>query len=102
MPTSNKTTAEQIRDTVVEAYLESGKSLTAAEIAQRLGWSASKVYKAMRDGHGSVEGIATYEDSRESHSTSYKMFVTGSHKVWVYRPTMATLRQMILELRAKP
>lgn len=95
-----ETPALQIRSTVVEAFLESGKALDAAQIAERLGWSVTKVRRVLNDAHGCVEGLETYQDTRESHSRNFPGFTQGAHKVWVYRPTLSTLRALVLELRA--
>jgi hypothetical protein len=89
-----------IRDAVVEAFLEAGKALDASEIARRLGWSVSKVRRVMGDNGGCVRGLQTYQDHRPSESRNYPGMVTGSHKVWLYKPSLEALRALVLELRA--
>jgi len=91
---------QQIRSTVVEAFLETGKAVDAAQIAERLGWSVSKVRRVLKDAHGCVTGLVTYQEGRQSHSRDYPAFTAGAHKVWVYEPGQGTLRALILELRA--
>ena len=89
----------QVKTAVVEAFLETGKSLDANEIATRLDWSVSKVRRIMADAHGCVDGLVVTEEHRPSYSRNYASMQSGSHKVWVYEPTLATLRAMINELR---
>ena len=89
----------EIKVAVVEAFLETGKALDATEIAARLGWSVSKVRRVISEAHGCVDGLVAREDRRESQSRNYAAFTTGAHKVWVYLPTMETLRAMIIDLR---
>jgi hypothetical protein len=85
---------------VVEAFLETGKAVDAPQLAERLGWSVSKVRRIIAANHGSVDGVSVRQEGRESLSKSYQGHVTGAHKVWVYRPNYGTLRTLILELRA--
>lgn len=94
------TPEQQIRSTVVEAFLETGKALDVPEIAQRLSWSDSKVRRILRAHGGSVNGVSAREESRESHSRNYPGMASGRHNVWVYRPTLEALRALVLELRA--
>lgn len=98
--TDPKTAREtQIKEAVVEAFLETGKALDANDIAARLGWSVSKVRRLISEAHGCVDGLIAREDRRESHSRNYAAFTAGVHKVWVYLPSMETLRAMINDLR---
>lgn len=97
-----KRNAEQelaLKNAVVEGYLETGKEQTVAQIAERLGWSTSKVYKVLRDSHGAPHGVEVRESRSESYSTSYRSFQSGSHKIYVYTPSLSTLRQLILDAR---
>ena len=99
---STKRNPEQelaLKNAVVEGYLETGKEQTAVQIAERLGWSPSKVYKVLRAAHGAPQGVEVRESRSESYSTSYRGFQSGSHKVYVYTPSLSTLRQVILDAR---
>jgi len=89
---------EQIRKAVTEAYLETGKALDVPAIAQRLGWSESKVRRVLDEHRGAPDGIAAMQDFREST----KNFVGGGRKVWVYTPAPWYLRELILGLRGAP
>jgi hypothetical protein len=88
-----------IKVAVVEAFLETGKALDANEIAARLDWSVSKVRQVIKAAHGCVDGLTPHQESRESNSKSYPGFTAGAHKVWVYQPSLETLRAMINDLR---
>jgi DNA-binding IclR family transcriptional regulator len=90
---------EAIRTTALEAFLETGKALDVNEIATRLGWSASKVRRVLVGAHGCVDGLMAHQESRASYSMSYRNTQSGAHRVWVYKPTLETLRDMINDLR---
>lgn len=92
-------TEEQVRSAVIEGWLETGQGLSAEDIAQRIGGNAASVRRMMAKSHGCIKGLIAGEDWRPSYSKSYTHIQTGSHKVWVYRPTGDTLRIMIQELR---
>lgn len=89
----------QVKGAVVEAFLETGKALDAQEIATRLGWSVSKLRRVMTEAHGCVDGLVPSQEYRPSYSANYASMQSGAHKVWVYEPTLETLRAMINELR---
>lgn len=98
---TKETNERQLRDAVVEAYLETGKALDVKEIATRMGWSESKVRKVFTAAGGCVTGLDLRQEGRESYSRNYPGMTAGAHKVWVYMPTRQTLREMILQLRGK-
>lgn len=87
--------AIEIRDAVIEAYLETGAALDVAQIATRMGCSPTKVRRIMAASNGCVAGLETRQANRENQSN----MVSGSHKVWVYAPSKQTLREIILDLR---
>jgi hypothetical protein len=101
MAASNtKETNEQLlRDAVVEAYLETGKAQDVKEIATRMGCSESTVRKTITKAGGCVSGLRTSQQGRDSFSRDYPGSTSGAHKVWVYSPTLETLRTMVLQLR---
>lgn len=96
---TKETNERQVRDAVVEAYLETGKALDAKEIATRMGCSESTVRKILTKAGGCVNGLRTSQQGRDSYSRNYPGSTSGAHKVWVYSPALETLREMILQLR---
>jgi hypothetical protein len=98
-PKKNDENAVLIRDAVVAHYLETGGDIDAQGLAARLGWSATKVRKVINDNHGSVPGVHPYEDQRHSYSRNFPDMAIGSHKVWVYRPQLSYLRELLLAAR---
>jgi hypothetical protein len=89
----------EMKNAIIEGYLETGVPLAAAQIAERLKWSKSKVYKVLSNTYGAPEGIDCIEDREASYSTNYRGQQSGSHKVWKYAPSLSTLRQVILDAR---
>lgn len=94
-----KTPEMAIRDAVVAHYLETGKAVDTADLAERLGWSVAKVRRVINDNHGSVLGISPFQDERASYSKSYRGMQAGSHRVWVYQPTLLHMRELLLAAR---
>lgn len=96
----NALSAADVLNAVVEGYVETGEALDVTQIAARLGRSETAVRRAIKAAHG-VVGTSASQISRENHSRAYPCFVSGSHRVWVYEPTLATLRAKIVDLRAR-
>lgn len=91
-------TETAIRDAVVAHYLETCKPADAKDLAARLGWSVGKVRRIIADEcHGAASGTHAEQDHRASHSRNYpSMGPVGAHRVWVYYPSLAHLRDIIL------
>lgn len=82
----SKRLGEQLRDAVVEDYLQTGKCLDVKRIASQLRWSETKVRRVLDlQPGGTPDGITVLRDGRG----------------WVYMPTLWRMRGMVLELRAK-
>ena len=90
-----------IRDAVTEHYLDTRQPCDAPTLAQRLGWSVSKVRRIIADEcHGAADGTCAEQEYRPSHSRNYpSMGPVGQHKVWVYYPTLWRLRELLLACR---
>ncbi len=88
----------QVRTAIIEGYLETGDLMDAAAIASRLGWSETKLRRAMNDMAGCPRGIMAQQDVRPSREKNYGT-LSGAHRVWVYAPATYTLREMILAMR---
>jgi hypothetical protein len=87
--------ARAIRDAATRIFLETGRDSTAAELAEALGWSVSRVRSVVQKNHGSVPGLHPRRESRVTYSRMYPGFESGSHTVWVYGPTREHLRDLI-------
>lgn len=85
-----------LRTAVTEHYLETGESADAATLAERLGWSATKVRRVMADG---IDGVYSDEDRRASYSRNFRNYQSGAHRVMVYLPARGYLRTLLLEAR---
>lgn len=81
-------------EAVVEGYLETGKGLDVRAIAGRLGWSESRVRRSISAAAGCPSGCVCRQEHRASHERNYGT-ESGSHKVWVYYPTLETLLDMV-------
>lgn len=79
-----KRLGEQLRDAVVEDYLQTGKCLDVKRIASQLRWSETKVRRVLDlQPGGAPYGVTVLRDGRG----------------WVYTPTLWHLRGMVLALR---
>lgn len=81
---------------VVDHYLETSQPSDADTIAERLGWSVARVRRTISASHGAPPGTSASQEVRPSYSKSYRSFQHGSHRVWVYYPTLGTMRALIL------
>jgi len=93
---SLKLTLESLTDHVVQHFIATGNDLTAAEIAETSGHSIASVRRVLASTGGCPKGLTTYQEHRPSFSRNYRSFASGSHRVWVYGPTRATLREKLL------
>ena len=76
----------ELRDAITEHYIETGKSSEPADLASRLGVSASTIYKRLRTLNGDVDGC----NSRQNHGVKVRYF-----------PTIAHLRKLLLAARGQ-
>ena len=82
-----KTPAEAI----VEGYLVTGDGLTVPQIASALGWSEGRVRRSIDVSHGAPLGCVAAHEHRDG--------ATKVVKVWVYYPSLLTLRDMVNNYR---
>lgn len=91
--------ASTIKEWVTNHFLETGKAADVATIATGIALSESTVRKVLAAAGGCIQGLACEQESRPSHDTNFGG-VSGSHKVWTYRPSLETLRLLILAERS--
>ncbi|APU88953.1 hypothetical protein Rctr197k_155 [Virus Rctr197k] len=87
---------------ITRRYLETGNDSTVKEMAEGLGWSASKVRAVIDHNRGALPGMCSQREARESFSKDYPSMQAGAHMVFVYGPTRATLRAMIVASERNP
>lgn len=100
-PDAIKAAGVLIRDAITEGYLETGKMLDAPAVAARLRWSETKVRRLMDLLRGAPEGVHCSQEHRATESRNYPGITVGSHRVWMYAPTLWHLRNLILASRGK-
>lgn len=91
---------EAVRVAVMEMYLETGRAVTAAEVATRCGMTKTKVARALVDSQEfALEGIEMTEESRPSYSRNYPWMVVGERMVRVFAPTREAMRAELIRAR---
>jgi hypothetical protein len=85
------TAAADVVGAVVRRYLDTGKDSTVSEIAAELGWSDSRVRKGLAD-ITCTRNLIIYRSQRTT--------VRGSVGIWLYGPSRATLRELVLAAQA--
>lgn len=93
-------TVEMMERALVDGYMATGKDMTQAEVAERMGCSQATVKKLLDECFGCPRGFVCREEVRASYSRNYPGFQSGSHRVWVYGPSRETLRGMLMSVRA--
>jgi hypothetical protein len=94
-------TAEVVRVAIMEMYVETGRAVTAAEVATRCGMTKTKVARALVDSQQfAIEGVEMTEESRPSYSRNYPWMVVGERMVQVFAPTRESLRAELIRARA--
>lgn len=87
------TPAEEIREAVLERYLQENCAYSSApEIATWLKWSESKVRKVLRENFGAVNGT-------EAKRGQVARKGGGEARVWVYVPARSLLADRLIEAR---
>jgi len=85
-----------VRSAIVAMFLETGEDVTIKVIAARLGWTETKTRRHLTGDDGFLpDGIQQREAGRTSYSKDYPGTEAGAHKVSVYGPTRAFLREII-------
>lgn len=79
---------------VLDYYVTHGESVDVKTLAKLLDWSEGTVRRALDE----ADGVASENEWRESISQNYQGLITGTHKVRVYHPTRAALREAYLRL----
>lgn len=85
---------------VIGAYIDTGKDLTARELAERFQWTESKVRRYLTAGPGGAppDGIRWFREARTSYSKDYPGMESGTHMVTTYGPSREKLRDFIITL----
>jgi hypothetical protein len=91
--------AETIKFWVTEHFIQTGQAVDVKAIAAGCDLSVSTIRKAMSEAHGCIPGLVCDQASRPSYEHNYGT-ANGSHRVWVYRPSLETLRTIILTERS--
>ncbi len=93
-PVKVKVDEKAVYEVIVEHFMDHGEDATVAELAAALKCSESTVRKVLNACHGVPKGCVVREEHRESYSKNYTNMQAGSHKVNVYGPSRATLRDL--------
>lgn len=79
------------REAIIEGYLVTGDGMTVPQIASALGWTEGRVRRSIDADHGAPLGCVAAHEHRDG--------ATKVVKVWVYYPSLLTLRDMVNNYR---
>lgn len=97
MTTPTSTDTQTVVDAVVRMFMADGRDHSIKEVAAALGWSESRVRRAITSAPGGrPDELDSSVDYRTSYSRDYPTMEAGAHKVRLYGPTRQTLREMLL------
>lgn len=78
-----------LRDAIVGYYLETGDAIDAPGLAERVGWSVSRVRRVIVKCHG-LPGTSVRKE-----------VLRGSRECWVYRPSLEHLATIVKNLQQR-
>ncbi len=109
MSTTPKARVAELRDIITVQYLSTGDPASVKELAAftKGGWSSTPrsetwLRKVIGEAHGCPEGTSTSEEYRPTYSRNYPGIQHGARPVWVYFPSRAALRKLIVDAGAQP
>lgn len=86
---------------ITEYFLVHNQGCTVAELALATSRSESWIRRVLAESHGVPRGCVVADGQREKFSKDYPSQSRGFQRVDIYQPTMTTLRDLVVKLRAE-